>query len=129
MLQIHFVFLIYVISFACFLAKRIRRAKKNLRLWLFGRVAHPGCHGLSHSLLEGKAEGAVAPIAAVAGQVLGCDGLPRFSRLAIETHKVLDTQTIDIGIIRDALLGKIGTQIGAVGTDGRGKLLQREVVL
>ena len=42
---------------------------------------------------------------------------------------MLDTQTIDIGIIRDALLGKIGTQIGTVGTNSRGKLLQREVVL
>ena len=42
---------------------------------------------------------------------------------------MLDTQTIDIGIIRDALLGKIGTEIGTVGADSRSKLLQREVVL
>jgi hypothetical protein len=32
---------------------------------------HPGCYGLPHALLEGKAKGAVAAVTAVAGQLLG----------------------------------------------------------
>ena len=34
-------------------------------------VAHPGCYGMARTLLEGEAEGAVAAVAAVAGQLLG----------------------------------------------------------
>ena len=32
----------------------------------------------------------------------------------MQTHEVLDTQAVDIGIIGDALLGKVTTEIGAV---------------
>ena len=62
------------------------------------------------------------------GELCGNGRTIGFDAIAVETHKVVDTQAIDIGVIRDALLGKIGTQIGAVGTDSRSKLLQREVV-
>ena len=42
---------------------------------------------------------------------------------------MLYTKTIDIGIIGNALLGEICTQISTVGSDGKGKLLQGEVML
>ena len=42
---------------------------------------------------------------------------------------MLYTKTIDIGIIGNALLGEICAQISTVGSDGKGKLLQGEVML
>lgn len=47
----------------------------------------------------------------------------------MQTHEVLDTQAVDIGIIGDALLGKVVAEISAVGANGNSQLLQGEVVL
>jgi len=67
------------------------------------RFTHPGCNRLAHALLEGKAEGAVAPIAAVAGELLGNDGLLGCDSLAIEVDEVVDAKVVDISIVSDAL--------------------------
>lgn len=45
--------------------------------------AHPRRHGLLHALFEGCAEGAVAAIAALAGELLRSEGLAGSGRLAI----------------------------------------------
>lgn len=47
----------------------------------------------------------------------------------MQTHEVLDTQAVDIGIIGDALLGEVVAEISAVGANGNSQLLQGEVVL
>ena len=47
----------------------------------------------------------------------------------MQTHEVLDTQAVDIGIIGDALLGKVVAEISTVGANGNSQLLQGEVVL
>ena len=42
---------------------------------------------------------------------------------------MLNAQEINISVIGDTCLGKIGAEIGTVGANGRGQLLQREVVV
>ena len=47
----------------------------------------------------------------------------------VETDEVLDAQTIDIGIVSDALRSEIPAEIEAVGTNQFGKLIGGNVVL
>ena len=61
---------------------------------------------------------------ALLGEFLCCNGLRRVFCLIVETDEMLYTKMIDIGIIGNALLGEICTQISTVGSDGEGKLLQ-----
>ena len=49
--------------------------------------------------------------------------------LLIELHEVPDAQAVDVGIVGDALLGKVFAQIGAVGAYLLGQLCHRNVVL
>lgn len=72
------------------------------------RFTHPGCNRLTHALLEGKAEGAVAPVAAVAGELLGNDGLLGCDSLAIEVDEVVDAEVVDISIVSDSLTEACG---------------------
>ena len=99
------------------------------QICLLGRFAHPSRNGHSHALLEGEAEGAVAAVAAVVGQLLGGDGLPCGDCLAIETHKVVDAEVVDIGIVGHAMTGEKLAEIEAVDADSCGELLQGQVVL
>ena len=64
--------------------------------------------------LESGAEGAIAVEAALLGKGAGRSGLQPTLILTIQADEVLDTQTVDIGIIGDALLGKVGTEVGRV---------------
>ena len=75
------------------------------------------------ALLEGKAEGAVAAVATIAGQLLGEDGLPSSGELLVATDEVVDAQIVDIGIVGNALTGEIQTEIEAVGANRLGQLL------
>ena len=75
------------------------------------------------ALLEGKAEGAVAAVATIAGQLLGEDGLPSSEELLVATDEVVDAQIVDIGIVGNALTGEIQTEIEAVGANRLGQLL------
>ena len=77
----------------------------------------PGSYRLTHALLESQTEGAVAAVAAGAGQLLGDDGLSGCRLLMIETHEVADAQVVDIGIVGDALTREILAEIQSVGTD------------
>jgi|GEM_PF-5559102 len=47
----------------------------------------------------------------------------------VEIDEVLDAQTIDIGIVSDALRSEIPAEIEAVGTNQLGKLIGGNVVL
>ena len=49
------------------------------------QFSHPRRHSLTHSLLEGEAEGAVATVATVASQLLGGEGALGNDSLLIET--------------------------------------------
>ena len=89
---------------------------------------HPGRYGLAHALLEGEAEGAVAAVAAVDGQLLGREGALGGDSLVIEADEMTDAQIVDIGIVGGILMGEILAEIGAVGTDGLGKLGDGEFV-
>ena len=92
-------------------------------------MAHPRGDALAGALLEGEAEGAVAAVAAFAGQLLGHDGLSGSDDLLVAVDEVVDAQVIDIAVVGDALTGEIHAEVGTVGANGLGQLLQREVVL
>lgn len=94
-----------------------------------GYFAYPGCNGLSHALLEGEAEGAVASVAAFAGQLLGCDGLMGSNSLSIETHEVVDAQVVDVGIVGSAMAGEKLAEIKAVDANSLGQLAKGQVML
>ena len=92
-------------------------------------TAHPGRHGLSHALLEGGAEGAVAPEAALAGQLLRGEGTLVGNGFIIEIDEMADAQPVDVGVVGQTLLGEILAEIVVVGADGVRELRQGEVVL
>ena len=80
--------------------------------------AHPGGDALTHALLEGGTEGAVAVVATLVGQLLGDDGLMGSGKFAVAGYEVTDAKVVDVCIIACALTGEILAEIGAVGTDG-----------
>ena len=90
---------------------------------------HPNCNALPHSLFKSQAEGAVAAEAAVFGKLLYDDGLFGSDSLAIELHKVIDAQIVDIGIVGDTLRREILAEISTVGTENMGELWKSDVVL
>ena len=92
-------------------------------------VTHPSRYTLSRALLERKTEGAVTPVAAVAGQLLGSDGLPGRGGLAIETHKMVDAEVVNISIVSHTLAGEIVAEIETVGTNSLSQLGYGQVVL
>ena len=96
---------------------------------LYGCIAHPSRHSLSHALLEGERESAVASVTALVSQLLGCEATLGGNGLMVKAHKMLDAQVVDVGIIGDAFLYEITAQIGAVGANGLGQLEQGQVVL
>ena len=74
-----------------------------IRKILLDCFAHPSRYALTCTLLEGEAEGAVATVATVAGQLLGDDGLSGSSKFLVAADEVVDAQIINIGIVSDAL--------------------------
>ena len=80
-------------------------------------------------LLEGCSEGAVAAESALLGKLCGGEGKIRTDTFLVATHEVVYAQAVDISIVSGALLSEIVAQIGAVGADGCGELLQCDVVL
>ena len=51
-----------------------------------------------HALLEGGAEGAVAVVAALFGQLLSDNGLICSGKLAVAGYEVTDAKVVDVGI-------------------------------
>ena len=80
-------------------------------------------------LFECSSEGAVAPEPALVGQLLGCKRALCRHILAVEPFEMGDAQAVDVGIVGNALLGEVMTEVGAVGTYGLAQLCQCEVVL
>ena len=62
-------------------------------LFLF---VHPGGDALVHALLEGGAEGAVAAVATLLGQLLGDDGFLCSGKLTVAGYKVADAKVVDV---------------------------------
>ena len=93
------------------------------------RFAHPSLYGLSHALFESEAESAVTVVAAVAGQVLGSEGLMGVDGIAVVAVEVIDAEVVDIGIVSDALTGEIAAEIEAVGANSLSQLGKGQVVL
>ena len=90
---------------------------------------HPGGDGRSHDLLEDGAECAVAAVTALVGQLLGYHWLAGSDCLMVELDEVLDTQTVDVGIVGGTLRGKVLTEIDTVGAYQFGELGSGYVVL
>ena len=63
-----------------------------------------------HALLEGGAEGAVAVVAALLGQLLGDDGLMCSGKLAAAGYEVTDAKVVDVCIVVCALTGEIAAE-------------------
>ena len=80
-------------------------------------------------MLEGGAEGAVAPEAALAGQLLRGEGTLVGNGFIIEIDEMADAQPIDVGVVGQTLLGEVLAEIVVVGADGLRELGQGEVVL
>lgn len=80
-------------------------------------------------LLESIAESAVTAETALLCQLLESKRLLRLNSLTIEVDEMVDTQTIDIGIISIALPCKIFTKIKTVRTNRLGKLVNGQVAL
>ena len=90
---------------------------------------YPGDDALVHALLEGGAEGAVAVVAALLGQLLGDDGLLCSGKLAVAGYEVTDAKVVDVFIVTDALTGEILAEIVAVHADGCRELRHGQVCL
>ena len=91
-------------------------------------VTHPRRDRLAHALLEGYGKSAIAPETALLSQLLGSERALGSGSLLVEAHKVLDAQTIDIGIISGVLTCKILAEIITVGSDGLAELTERNVL-
>ena len=100
-----------------------------LKASLFRRAVHPGGNGRSHDLLEDGAECAVAAETALVGQLLGYHWLAGSDCLMVELDEVLDTQTVDVGIVGGTLRGKVLTEIDTVGVHLFGEFGSGNVVL
>ena len=92
-------------------------------------AVHPGRNGGPHVLLERGAEGAVAVEPALESELLGGEGALVCHGLMIQADEVADAQPVDVGVVRDALLGEVLAQIVAVRADGLGQIGQGEVML
>ena len=82
-----------------------------------------------HALLKGGAEGAVAMVAALLGQLLGDDGLMCSGKLAVAGYEVTDAKVVDVGIVACVLTGEILAEIVAVHADGFREFRQGQVWL
>ena len=82
-----------------------------------------------HALLEGGAEGAVAVVAALLGQLLGDDGLMCSGKLAVAGYEVTVAKVVDVGIVACVLTGEILAEIVAVHADGFREFRQGQVWL
>ena len=82
-----------------------------------------------HALLEGGAEGAVAMVAALLGQLLGDNGLMCSGKLKVTGYEVTDAKIVDVGIIACILTGEILAEIVVVHADGCRELRQGQVWL
>ena len=63
------------------------------------------------------------------GQLLNRYKLMGSHCLMIELDKVLDTQSVDVGIISHALTGKMLAEIGTISANGFGELKKCQVML
>ena len=82
-----------------------------------------------HALLEGGAEGAVAMVAALLGQLLGDDGLMCSGKLAVAGYEVTDAKVVDVCIIACSLICEILAEIVAVHANGFREFRQGQVWL
>ena len=95
---------------------------------LLGSVTHPRRDRLTHALLEGYGKSAITPETALLGQLLSGEGTIGCDSITLESDKVLDAKTIDIGVISGVLTCKILAEIIAVGSDGLAELTERDVL-
>ena len=82
-----------------------------------------------HASLEGGAEGAVAVVAALLGQLLGDNGLMCGGKLTVAGYEVTDAKVVDVFLVACALTGEILAEIVAVHADGCRELRQGQVCL
>ena len=98
-------------------------------LFLLCHITHPlrCCH--SHALLEGGVKCTITAEAALIGQLLHRYRLMGCVCFLVEVNEVLNAQTVDVGIVGGALLGKVLTEIDTVDAYLYGKLREGHVVL
>ena len=101
----------------------------NGSFFMSNLFAHPGSDALTHALFEGGAEGAVAVVATLLGQLLGDDGFMFSGKLAVAGYEVTDAKVMDVCIVVCALTGEILAEIVVVHADGCRELRQVQVLL
>ena len=90
---------------------------------------HPSGDALVHALLEGGAEGAVAVVTALVGQLLSTNGLMSSGKLAVAGHEVTYAEVVDVFIVACILTSEILAEIVAVHSDCCCELRQGQVCL
>ena len=80
-------------------------------------MQHPLSRVHSHIPLEGSTECVVVAEATLESQLLGGCWLVCCCRLMVYIDKVLYAQVVDVGIVSDALRGKVLAEVGAVDAD------------
>ena len=91
-------------------------------------TSHPRGDGQTLELLESSGESAVASEPTLVGQLLGCKRALCHHVLTVKALKVDDAQTVDVGVVCDALLGEILAEVGAVGADGLAEIVDADIV-
>ncbi len=72
---------------------------------------HPHRDALTGALQERAAEGAVTSESALQRQLLNGDILPGSGQFPAAANEVVDAQTVDIGIVGDALTGEVLAEV------------------
>ena len=90
---------------------------------------HPLCRSHTHALLEGSIKGTVTTETTLVSHLSDRYRLTSSDSLMVEVDKVLDAQSVDVGIVSDTLTGEMLAQIETVGSNSLSKLWEGNVVL
>ena len=90
---------------------------------------HPLCRSHSHALLEGSIKCTVTSETTLVSQLSDRYSLMGSVCLMVKFYKVLDAQSVDVGIVSHALTGEMLAQIETVGSNRLSKLGEGDVVL
>ena len=90
---------------------------------------HPLCRSHTHVLLEGSIKCTVTSETTLVSQLSDRYSLMGSVCIMVKLDKVLDAQSVDVGIVSHAMTGEILAQIETVGSNGLSKLWERDVVL
>ena len=90
---------------------------------------HPLCRSHTHALFEGGIKCAVTTETTLVSHLSDRYRLTSSDSLMVEVDKVLDAQSVDVGIVSDTLRGKVPAEVGTVNANQCCKLGNGDIVL